>query len=192
METKEINNFYAVPLIGGILCILAIFTYLELLMHDILQWLLFGIPGIIDLICGILMLSLAFRLRSGITTYINEKKKLIALSWVAIIGSSGLAIFFMIIGGFSYYWGLFLNLITVTGFTGGIVTLLGIVFYRIVNERKFITRPPLVQEKDVYIPRPVEEPKFYPDAKFCTNCGFNLEGGPFRFCPNCGNKLNSE
>jgi hypothetical protein len=184
------NNFYAVPLIGGILCIIAIFSpiYFDLFMYNIILWTIFISPGIIDLISGIIMLSLAFRLRKGITTYINEKKKLITLSWLAIIGSSGLGIFFIIAGSFSLFFAGFV----ITGFTGGIVTLLGIMFYRIVNECNFTTRPPLIHAKDIYRPSPVEGPKFYPGAKFCTNCGFNLEGGPFKFCPNCGNKLTPE
>ena len=182
------NNFYAVPLIGGILCILAIFSpaYFDLLMYSIIYLIILIIPCIIDLISGIIMLSLAFRLRKGITTYINEKRKLITLSWLAIIGSSGLGVYFTIIGGY-----FFSGFITV-GFTGGVITFLGIFFYRIINERNFITSPPLIQEKDAYRPSPVEEPKFYPKAKFCIKCGFNLEGGPFKFCPNCGNKLTLE
>ncbi|MHA1192928.1 MAG: hypothetical protein ACTSP9_11620 [Promethearchaeota archaeon] len=56
----------------------------------------------------------------------------------------------------------------------------------------FISGPTLIQEKIFSEPSPMKEQVFFANPKFCTNCGFNLEEGPFKFCPNCGNQMTSE
>ena len=187
MENRDINNIYAVPFIGGILCIIAFFTS-ELFLfigYNIILGMIFFIPSLLELTCGIIMIYIAIKIRSGKTTWVEAEKKLLISSWLAIIIALGYGIFYMYAQGFF--------VITYPqGFTGGLVTLLGIYYYKHITNRDHVTGPALVQERETLEPSPMKEQQFYADPKFCTNCGFNLEGGTLKFCPDCGNQLTSE
>ena len=187
MENREINNIYAVPFIGGILCIITLFdpvTFLSISYNPIVG-VIFLIPGLLNLICGIIMIFSAIKMRNGKTTLIEERKKIMISSWLAVSVSLGFAIFLMLILGY-------IIILFEYGLIGGLLTILGIYFYRLITERNFISDPTLVPEREKFEPSPTKEQVFYANPKFCHNCGFNLEKGPFKFCPNCGNQLTSE
>ena len=195
MENKERNNFYAVPLIGGILCNFAIFgnslLSLSLSLSGSIYFLagfpfliiiLFFGPIILDLVLGILMIVSAVKMKNGKTTLFEEKKKLLIFSWLVVSVSLGLSIFSIFGFGTFYFF-------YEPGLVGGLIIILGNFFYNLVTKRNFIYGPPLVQEREKIEPSLTKEQVFYANPKFCTNCGFNLEGKPFRFCPNCGTQL---
>lgn len=187
MENRERNNIYAVPFIGGILCIITLFT-LDLfyyISYDPIIGIIFLIPSLLDVISGIIMISSAIKMRSGKSTLIEERKKIMISSWLAVSVSLGFAIFLMLILGY-------IIILFEYGLIGGLLTILGIYFYRLITERNFISGPTLVPEREKFEPSPTKEQVFYANPKFCHNCGFNLERGPFKFCPNCGNQLISE
>lgn len=175
MENRERNYLYAVPLIGGILSIVSFSTFNFSAVFTL------GLMGLItaiilvhpNIVLGIMMIVSAIKMRSGKTTWIEQKKELLVISWILVSITLGLAIFFMlIIGQFV--------LVFEYGFVGGLLTLMGYYYERYTTDRKFKSDPAPMKERII---------KDYP--KFCTNCGFNLEGRPFNFCPNCGTKFTS-
>jgi len=199
MENKEKNNFYAVLLIGGILCIYSILgnNLFTILLH-IPESVSFNPPGftfsvliigfgpiILNLVLGILMIVSAVKMKNGKTTLFEEKKKLLIFSWLVVSVSLVLSIFSI----FAYGTFFFLH---EPGLVGGLIIILGNFFYTLVTKRNFIYGPPLIQEGENIEPSPTKEQDFYANPKFCTNCGFNLEEKPFKFCPNCGTQLTSE
>jgi len=188
MANREKNNIYAVPFIGGILCITTLFT-LDLSLassYSLLYELISFIPGLVDTACGIIMVTSAIKMRSGNTRWIVERRKLMFSSWLAIAVSLGLGFIFMILFGYFV-------ISPVYGFVGGLITILGIYFYELITERNFISGPTFVQEREKFEPSPMQEQEFYDNPnKFCTNCGINLDGGPFKTCPNCGKQITSE
>jgi hypothetical protein len=189
MENRERNNIYAVPFIGGILCIITLFNpdLIFFISYNLITGMVFFIPTLLEVICGIIMLYSAIKMRSGKTTWIEERKKLMISSWLAFSISLSFAIFLKLLGLGAYF-----VIVLEYGLVGGLITILGIYFYKFITERNFIAGPTLVQERKKSEPSPMKEQVFYANPKFCTDCGFNLEGGPFKFCPNCGNQINSE
>jgi hypothetical protein len=187
MQNREKNNTYAIPLIGGILCIIPLFTpsLFLYISYNLMFGLISLIPSLLDTYFGIIMIYSAIMMRSGKTTWIQERKNLTIYSWLAVSVSLGSATITMMLSG------VFL-ISPVYGFVGGLITILGIYFYKLTTERNFISGPTLVQEKEKFEPSPMEEQAFYSKLKFCTNCGFNLEEGSFKTCPNCGKQLTPE
>jgi hypothetical protein len=125
MENREINNIYAVPFIGGILCIITLFdpvTFLSISYNPIVG-VIFLIPGLLNLICGIIMIFSAIKMRNGKTTLIEERKKIMISSWLAVSVSLGFAIFQLLIMGFFVIFFEY-------GLVGGSITIFGIYFYR--------------------------------------------------------------
>ena len=187
MENRERNNIYAVPFIGGILCIVTLCNpaFFSLFSYGLIYGMFAFIFVLPDIICGSIMISSAIKMRSGKTTWIEEKKKLLISSWLAVSITLGFGIFsFLIIG--------FFVIIFEFGFVGGSITILGIYYYEHITKRNLISGPTLIQERIFSEPSPMKEEVFFANPKFCTDCGFNLEGGPFKFCPNCGNQMISE
>lgn len=187
MEIRERNNFYAVPFIGGILCIILLFhpVFLSMFSYGLIIGMFAFIFVLPDIICGSIMIYSAINMKSGKTTWIEEKKKLLISSWLAVSITLGFGIFsFLIIG--------FFGIIFEYGFTGGLITILGIYYYEHITKRNFIPGPTLVQEREKFEPSPMKEEVFFANPKVCTDCEFNLEGGPFKFCPNCGSQMTSE
>lgn len=195
MENKERINFFAVPLIGGILCIYAFFG-LNLLVVPILLaenpfsppliflFLVFG-PILLDLNLGILLIVSAVTIKKGKTTFLEERGKILIFSWVIVGVSLGL-------GVLSITWfGAFL-FFHEPGLVGGLVIILGDFFYKHVNKRNFIFGPPLGQEGEKLEPSPMKEHPPITYRKFCTNCGFKSGKESIKFCPKCGNKLVSK
>lgn len=187
MENRERNNIYAVPFIGGILCVVTLFdpAIFPSFIYNPIMGMIFYIPVLLDTICGMIMIYSAIKMRNGKTTWIEERKKLMISSLIAVSVPLGMAILFMLMVEFFV-------IVFEYGLVGGLITILGIYFYKLITERNFISGPTLVQEQIKFEPSPMKEQVFYANPKFCTNCGFNLEGGPFKFCPNCGNQMTSE
>jgi len=187
MENRERNNIYAVPFIGGILCIIPLFTpnLFLLISYDLIFGMIYLIPSLLDTYFGIIMIYSAIMMRSGKTTWIQERKNLMIYSWLAVSVSLGSATLTMMALGY------FL-ISPVYGFVGGLITILGIYFYKLITERNLLSGPTLVQEKEKFEASPMKEQAFYGKLKFCTNCGINLEEGSFKTCPNCGKQITSE
>jgi len=199
MEKNEGNKFYAVPLIGGILCNFAFFgnniiiipfllsglpPFSSLGFPILLLALAFG-PVILDLVLGILMIVSAVKMKNRKTTLFEEKKKLLIFSWVVIGVSLGLSIFNLVLSrAFLFFHE--------PGLVGGLIIILGILFYKFVSKHNFIFGPPLVQEGEKIDPRPTKEQFLSIVHIFCTNCGFKYEKESIRFCPECGNRLVSK
>lgn len=197
MENKERNNFYAVPLIGGILCIYAIFgnSLLSLSLFlsgsinlggfPFLVLIIFFGPVIFFLVFGILMIISAVKIENGKTTLFEERKKLLIFSWLVVSVSLGLSIFSIFGFGTFYFF-------YQPGLAGGLIIILGNFIYKFSTKRNLIDAPPLVQEGEKIKSSPMKERVIYTNPKFCHICGFNLKGGSFKFCPECGNQLVSE
>ena len=187
MENRERNNIYAIPFIGGILCITPLFipNLFLYISYDLIFGLIYLIPSLLDTYFGIIMIYSAIMMRSGKTTWIQERKNLMIYSWLAVSVSLGSATITMMLSG------VFL-ISPVYGFVGGLITILGIYFYKLTTERNFISGPTLVQEKEKFEASPMKEQGFYDNPKLCTICGFNFGEKPYKFCPNCGNLITSE
>lgn len=131
------------------------------------------------------MIVSAVKMKNGRTYWYDEKKKLLALSWIVICVSMGLSIFSLIIfGNFLFYHE--------TGLAGGLIVVLGYFFYNHVSKRTFWFGPPLVQESREIKPSPARLPSPVTGRKFCTNCGLKLEEESFKFCPDCGKHLSTK
>lgn len=204
MENEEKNNFYAVPLVGGILCLITffipdtpfssigstltamIFNFMIFTSFSELIFIIFGlITVILEIVCGCVMLYSAIKMMLGKTTFTKQKMKLVILSWL-VIGTT-LTMSIPAIIGLGYF-----NLFNIYGFTGSLITLIGIYYSQHMMKRGPISRPMVIHKDEKLEPSPPKEKVFYTDPKFCTNCGFNLTEGQFKFCPECGNQLSSE
>jgi len=200
MEKKERNNFFAVPLIGGIFCIYAIFGYnlfiIPLLLSGsvsfippgflfIIVFIIGLVPIILNLVFGILMIVSAVKLKNGKTTLFEEKKKLLAYSWLVVSVSLGLSIFSI------FGYGIFLFLHE-PALVGGLIMILGYFFNKRVNKGNSIFGPPLVKEREESEPRSMKEQSPIIVHAICTNCGFKSGEDSLKFCPECGRKLVSK
>ena len=198
MENKKRNNFYAVPLIGGILCIYAIFgnslLSLSLSLSGSIYFLagfpfliiiIFFGPIILDLVLGILMIVSAVKMKNGKTTLFEEKKKLLIFSWLVVSVSLGLSIFSIFgFGTFFFFYE--------PGLVGGLIIILGNFFYKLVTKRNFIYGPPLVQEGEETEPRAMIDQSPIIVHAICSNCGFKSGEESLKFCPKCGNRLDAK
>lgn len=199
MEKKERNNFFAVPLIGGILCINALFGYNLFLIPSLLPGnvsfnppgfyfivLIIGlVPIVLNLVVGILMIVSAVKLKNGKRTLFKEKKKLLSYSWVVVSVSLGLSIFSIFIYG-SFF------ILHEYALIGGLIIILGNFFYKRVNQRNSIYGPPLVQEREETETRSMKEQSTLIVRVICTNCGFKSKEESLKFCPECGSKFVSK
>ena len=176
MENRERNYLYVVPFIGGILCIVSVFVF------NISVFISSGLIGLIalfilvhpDIVLGIMMIVSAIKMRSGKTTWIEQKKELLVISWILVSITLGFTIFTIVIIGqiailFEY------------AFVGGLLTLIGYYYDRYTTKRNYVSGP---------APMKGQIKKKYP--KFCTNCGIGIKVRDFKFCPNCGNQLTPE
>lgn len=200
MEKKERNNFFAVPLIGGILCIYALFGYnlfiIPVLLSGsvsfippgfpfIIVFIIGLVPIILNLVVGILMIVSAVKLQNGKTTLMEEKKKLLTYSWLVVSVSLGLSIYSI----FGYGIFLFLHEYALIG---GLIIILGNFFYKRVNQGNSIIGPPLVQEREETETSSMKEQSPIIAHAICANCGFKSEEESLNFCPECGRKLVSK
>jgi len=197
MEKKERNNFFAVPLIGGILCIYAFTGYGFFIIPLVFPGsqpfnpgFPFGLiirlgPIILNIVLGIFMIVSAVKLESGKKTFIEEKKKLLSYSWVVVSVSLGLSIFSI----FTFGTFLFLHEYALIG---GLIIILGNFFYKRVNQHNSIYGPPLVQEREETETIPMKEQPPLIVRVICTKCGFKSEEESLKFCTKCGNKLVSK
>lgn len=176
MEKNERNDIYAVPFIGGILCIMSLF-YSDIWVafsFNLVLGMILSAPILAQASFGIVMLIYAIKIRRGKSSLMEEKKKFLIFSWLAVSVSLGFSVFiFFVIElfGLSFPY----------GFVGGLLTILGIYYHQyITKDTKYTDQ----QGKKIE-----QEKEFYTKPKFCTNCGFNLKEGSFKFCPECGNQL---
>ena len=180
MENRERNYLYAVPLIGGILCLVSFFAFiLSLGLQGFILTLIFVHPQIV---LGIMMIVSASRTRNGKTTWIDEKKKILVISWVLV----GITLGFIILNF------LIIRFIFITfefGFVGGLLTLIGYYYDKYTTNRAYLTGPALIRTKDNLELGPMKERVIFPNPKFCPNCGIDLKGSKFKFCTECGNQL---
>ena len=203
MENEDKNNFYAIPLIGCILCLITFFipetpfystdSFLTLIISNFmiftsLSELIFIISGlttvILEIVCGCVMLYSAIKMKLGKTTLKEQKMKLMIFSWL-VIGTT-------LIMSITATFGLgFFNLLNRYGLIGSLITLIGIYYSQHMTKRGNISSPVVIHEGERLKSIPPKEKVFNTNPKFCTNCGFSLEGGPFNFCPNCGNGITS-
>jgi len=142
MENNERNNIYAVAFVGGILCIFSFFDFdilsffnFNLILGLIL--LLFILPHII---CGIIMIYSAIRIKLGQKTWNEQKVKLLISSWLAIGVSLGASIFMLIFVGYFMLFNRF-------GLIGGFLTLLGYYYHKHLTKSEKLSDPPLTPEK---------------------------------------------
>ncbi len=204
MENEDKNNFYVVPLIGGILCLITffipdmplmfpgsvliamIFNFMIFASFSELIFIIFGLITVIsEVVCGCVMLYSAIKMGLGKTTLKEQKMKLMIFSWLVIGATLMMSITFLFGLGF-------FMLLNRYGFIGSLMTLIGIYYFQRMTKRGTISSPVVIHEGERFKPIPPKEKVFYTNPKFCTNCGFNLKGGQFKFCPECGNQLTSE
>lgn len=199
MENKEKNNFYAIPLIGGILCIYSIFGYNLFFIPMIFSGstfisfaglpfliLIFGFGSIIlYLVLGILIIISAVKMKKGKTNLSEEEKKLLTLSWLAVGVSLGLSVFSI------YGFGTFL-FFHEPGLVGGLIIILSTFFYKHVNKLNFMFGPPLVQKGEETEPKSMKDHSSIIFHALCANCGFKSREESLKFCPKCGKRLVSK
>ena len=200
MEKKERNNFFAVPLIGGILCIYGIFGYNLFIIPSLLPGsvsfnppgfpfiivLIIGlVPIILNLVVGILMIVSAVKLKNGKATLFEEKKKLLTYSWLVVSVSLGLSIFSI----FGYGTFLFFH---EPALGAGLIIILGNLFYKRLNKGNSLFGPPLVQEGEETEPSEMIDQSPIIVHAICSNCGFKSGEESLKFCPKCGNRLDAK
>lgn len=182
MEKNERNDIYAVALIGGILCIMSLF-YSDIwgaFSFNLLVGMIASAPIFAQASFGIVMLIYAIKIRRGKSSMMEEKKKFLIFSWLAVSVSLGFSVFiFIVVEVFALSFPY--------GFVGGLLTILGVYYHQHIT--KDTRHTDHKQQKIELIPIQKKE---ISNPKFCTNCGFNLKEGPFKFCPECGNQLNPE
>ncbi len=184
MENRERNYIYAVPFIGGIVCIISLFAINP---SVIFTFSLIGLIGILilihpEIVFGIMMIVSAIKMRSGKTTWIEQKKKLMIISWILVGITLGFTIFTLVLIGQ-------IAIIFEYGFVGGLLNLMGYYYDRYTANRAYMTGPALIQEKENFKLGPMKDQVSYANPKFCTNCGFKFEVVSLKFCPECGNQL---
>jgi len=204
VENEDKNNFYVVPLIGGILCLITffipdmtfmfpgsfltaiIFNFMIFSSFSELIFIIFGlITVILEMVCGCVMLYSAIKMGLGKTTLNEQKMKLMILSWL-VIGTT-------LMMSITAFIGLgFFMLLNRYGFIGSLITLIGIYYFQHMTKHGTISSPVVIHEGERFNLIPPKEKVFYTNPKFCTNCGFNLKEGQFKFCPECSNQLTSE
>lgn len=186
MEIREKNNIYAVPLIGGILCLITFFVsdwpYGFHSSFNTIIIITFLISFVLEVICANIMIYSAIMIKVGKTTLSGQKKKLMIFSWLVIGVTLILSFLFIFIQGRFI-------LINRYGLTGCLITLMGIYYYehKVELGHKFAYTVETKGEK--VEPTLGKDKVFHTYPKFCTNCGFNLKEGQFTFCPECGNQL---
>ena len=133
-------------------------------------------------VSGIIILIIAVKLKRGKTTWIEQKRRLLALSLLALIIPIVTSI---IVIGLEH-----IRILMVIGLTGGFLTLLAVIFSnRVVDGDMFYssTIQESVDDKGLKINK---SPTSVPTL--CNKCGTDLKEGTFKFCPECGNELTSE
>jgi len=158
MENEEKNNFYAVPLIGGILCLITffipdmpimlpvstltamIFNFMIFSSLSELMFIIFGlITVILEIVCGCVMLYSAIKMGLGKTTLKEQKMKLMIFSWLVIGATLMMSITFFIGLGF-------FMLLNRYGFIGSLMTLIGIYYFQRMTKRGTISSPVVIHE----------------------------------------------
>jgi hypothetical protein len=204
MDNEEKNNFYAVPLIGGILCLITFFvpdmSYMfsgsvlfamifNFMIFTSISELIFVISGLITVIleiaCSCVMIYSAIKIMLGKTTLNKQKRKLMIFSWLVVGATLMMSITALFGMGF-------FMLINRYGFIGCLITIIGIFYSNHMTKRGTISRPVGIPEGEKFVPSLPEEKVFYTNPKFCVKCGFNLKEGHLKFCPECGHQLTSE
>jgi hypothetical protein len=143
MENKDGCNIYAVALVGGILCIMTFFdieNYLGIGPNPF-AYLGFSIFILPHIICGVIMIQSAIKIKFGTRTWFDQKKRLLISSWVAIGAWAGFFIFSVVIGGYYLAFNRY-------GFVGGFLLLVGIYYYEYLSKRDAVSSTTLAQEKD--------------------------------------------
>ena len=143
MENRDSINIYAVALVGGILCIMTFFDIGNFigLGPNLIAYLGLSIFNLPYIICGVIMIQSAIRIKRGTKTWLEQKKRLLISSWVAIGAWLGFFIFSVVFGGIYFP-------INRYGFVGGFLTLLGIYYYTHISKRDDALGIPLTQEKN--------------------------------------------
>jgi len=120
------------------------------------------------------MIHSAIKMRSGKTTWIEQKKRLLIVSWIVVCVTLAFIILAQLTIGQ-------IVIIFEYGFVGGLLTLIAYYYDKYTTSREYMPGPALMKEQVIYA-----------NPKFCTNCGFDLKGGTYKFCPECGTQLTSE
>ena len=184
MKNRDRDYIYAVPFIGGIICLVSLFAFNLSAIFTLGPLGLIGILIFIhpQVVLGIMMIVSAIRTRNGKTMWIEQKKKLLVISWVLVGISLGFTIFFLLIIGMFY-------IMFEYGFVGGLLTLIGYYYDKYTTSRASLTGPALIRTKDNLELGPMKERVIFPNPKFCPKCGIDLKGSKFKFCTDCGNQL---
>ncbi|MFX0074874.1 MAG: zinc ribbon domain-containing protein [Candidatus Hermodarchaeota archaeon] len=180
MEIRKRDNFYAVPLMGGILCVITLLTPNSLgsfsLNFIILSILVSSV--ILEEVCGIILIVFAAKLKRGKIQWIA--KKLLVLSLLTFTTPIPLSILISI--GLGYF-----RVFLVYGMTGGLITLIGVIFHWRMSDDDSIhgsLSQESIDDKSLKINQSPTS-----GTTICSNCGTHLKGGALKFCPECGNEL---
>ncbi len=195
MENNTQDQFFVVPLMGGILCLIQFFApnIIFSLYFDVILFFGWIILVINNIVFGIIMIVSAVRLKNQRRTLADEKTKLMVLSWISIGAPLGFGSFYLIISPiFTGSFSTFFIIPNTFGIAGGMVVILGL-FLKIINERNMISS---VEIDDQFVdthlieseePSELKAKKLY---KFCPDCGLYIQGKNYSYCPNCGSKIN--
>ena len=176
------DNFYAVPLMGGILCVISLFTPTSLgfvSLNNMILLILF-ISVILEEICGIILIVFAVKLKKGKTPWIKQEKILLVFSLLALITPFVPSIIISI--DLEY-----LRIFLFYGMAGGFITLIGVIFRHRITDSDSYYDTIIKERTDDKSLKVNQSPTAGP--KFCRNCGTDLKGGTFKFCPECGTEL---
>ena len=117
------------------------------------------------------MIHSAIKMRSGKTTWIEQKKRLLIVSWIVVCVTLAFIILAQLTIGQ-------IVIIYEYGFVGGLLILMAYYYDKYTTNREYRSGPTLMKD---------QVKKDYP--KFCNNCGFDLQGGTYKFCPDCGKEI---
>lgn len=160
MEVEAKNNFYVVPLIGGIFCFITFFipdtplspaaSTLTLMLFNFmvfaslpeLIFIIFGLISVIsEIVCGYVMIYSAIKMKLGKTTLKKQKMKLVFFSWLVIGLTLTMSTIAMIGIGF-------FNLFNGYGFIGSLITLIGIYYSRHMTKHGSISGPTVIHKDE--------------------------------------------
>ena len=180
MENEDKNNFYVVPLIGGILCLITffipdmplmfpgsvltamIFNFMIFSSFSELIFIIFGlITVILEIVCGCVMLYSAIKMGLGKTTLNKQKRKLMIFSWLVIGATLMMSITALFGMGFFTLFNRF-------GIIGSLITIIGIFYSNHMTKRGTITRPVGIHEGKKFDQSLPEEKVFPKELPICA------------------------
>jgi hypothetical protein len=176
---------------GGILCLIQFFAPIIGLHSDIIMFFGMLILTINNITFGIIMIVSAVHIKNQKRTLVNERTKLMVLSWISVGGPIGLGIFYLFLSPILTAYLSHFIIPNTFGIAGGVVVILSL-FLKKRSERSMISSNEIDKKATNIHPIESDTPsklKTEKHYKFCPECGNDFQGKIYSYCPNCGSKI---